>query len=174
MRTKILILFSTTLILLLPLSVNATGEKIDWQVISGGGHMNSTSTNYGVSGTVAQTAVSEGGSTNYTVKHGFWQIFSGAPVDNCCMAWGTPGDANKDNNVNLTDILDAISYVYVVPLGEPQAADGCNALYDVNGDGLAWETPVVNLTDILNMISHVYVVPLGEPVLCCPPGCQVP
>ena len=98
----------------------------------------------------------------------------GDACSDCCMAWGTPGDANKDNSVNLTDILDAISYVYVNPLGEPQAADGCNALYDANGDGATWDSPNVNLTDILNMISHVYVVPLGDPALCCPPGCQYP
>jgi len=168
------ILLTVLLILLLPVMAFSTGEKVDWQVISGGGIMNSTSTNFGVSGTVAQTAVSESQSTNYKVKHGFWNIFLAPPIDNCCMAWGVPGDPNKDNNVNLTDILDAISYVYVVPLGEPQAADGCNALYDANGDGLAWETPIVNLTDILDMISHVYVAPIGDPVLCCPPGCLTP
>ena len=95
-------------------------------------------------------------------------------TDNCCLDWGIPGDEDKSGGVNLTDILDAISYVYVLPLGEPQAADGCNALYDVNGDGTTADNPNVNLTDILDMISHVYVVPLGEPVLCCPPGCMTP
>ncbi len=93
---------------------------------------------------------------------------------NCCLAWGIPGDADKSTQVNLTDILNAISYVYVDPVGEPQAADGCNALYDVNGDGVSWQNPTVNLTDILNMIAHVYVEPLGVPVLCCPPECQYP
>ncbi len=95
-------------------------------------------------------------------------------VTNCCLDWGIPGDADKSTQVNLTDILNAISYVYVDPVGEPEAADGCNALYDVNGDGASVDNPIVNLTDILNMISHVYVEPLGDPVLCCPPGCQYP
>jgi len=167
------LLLAVLLIVLIPALVFATGEEINWQVISGGGSMNGTSTNYRLSGTVGQTATGSGTSTGYGLLHGFWQTFD-PQIDNCCMAWGTPGDANKDNNVNLTDILDAISFVYVVPLGEPVAADGCNALYDANGDGLTAETPNVNLTDILNMISHVYVVPLGEPVLCCPPGCLYP
>jgi hypothetical protein len=95
-------------------------------------------------------------------------------VRNCCTAYGIPGDANGDGGVNLTDILNAISFVYVEPLGVPAAFNGCNSLYDVNGDGANFDTPNVNLTDILNMISHVYVVPLGEPVLCCPPGCITP
>jgi len=95
-------------------------------------------------------------------------------VQNCCLDYGIPGDEDKSGAVNLTDILDAISYVYVNPLGEPQAADDCNALYDVNGDGGSAYVPNINLTDILDMISHVYVEPLGEPVLCCPPGCVYP
>jgi len=98
----------------------------------------------------------------------------GDVCDNCCLEYGIPGDPNKDSNVNLTDILNAISFVYVNPLGEPQSIDDCDALYDVNGDGLTVDTPNVNLTDILDMISHVYVIPLGEPVLCCPPGRQYP
>jgi len=98
----------------------------------------------------------------------------GDVCENCCLDYGTPGDEDKSGAVNLTDILDAVSYVYVSPLGEPQAEDGCNALYDVNGDGAEWENPIINLADILDMISHVYVEPLGEPVLCCPPGCSYP
>jgi len=116
--------------------------------------------------------------TGYQINHqgGFFDAFVLKLTydDNCCIDYGKPGDADKSGMVNLTDTLDAISYVYVLPLGEPQAADGCNALYDVNGDGTAVDIPNVNLTDILDMISHVYVVPLGEPVLCCPPGCMYP
>ncbi len=93
---------------------------------------------------------------------------------NCCLAHGTPGDATGDGSVNLSDILDAISYVYVDPLGEPAAYQNCNALYDVDGSGATHELPEVNLTDILAMISHVYVAPIGQPVLCCPPQCQIP
>jgi hypothetical protein len=110
----------------------------------------------------------------YDVEYFGVGMIAQAPIANCCVAWGKAGDANKDNAVNLTDILNAIGYVYVVPLGSPQAADGCNALYDANGDGASSETPNINLTDILNMIGHVYVVPLGQPVLCCPPGCIIP
>ena len=173
MRSVKLPLLAAIIIIMLPLIALATGEEINWQVISGGGSMDGSSTNHRLSGTIGQTAVGEGGSTNYGLKHGFWQVFGGG-TGNCCLDWGTPGDANKDNSVNLTDILNAISYVYVDPLGEPQAADGCNALYDVNGDGTTVENPNINLTDILNMISHVYVEPLGEPILCCPPGCLTP
>ena len=93
---------------------------------------------------------------------------------NCCLAHGIPGDANGDLSVNLTDILNAISYVYIEPVGDPPAFNGCDALYDVNGDGTSADDPIVNLTDILEMISHVYVEPIGDPILCCPPECQIP
>ncbi len=138
--------------------------------------LDGTVTNYGL---VVQATYGEKWSKFYS-KEGpmglrpyLEMYFPGGP-DNCCLDWGTPGDADKSGTVNLTDILNTISYVYVNPLGEPQAADGCNALYDANGDGSSAENPNINLTDILNMISHVYVEPLGDPVLCCPPGCLIP
>jgi hypothetical protein len=93
---------------------------------------------------------------------------------NCCLEHGMPGDATGNYVINLSDILNAISFVYVAPLGQPAATGGCNALYDVNGDGISVLSPVVNLDDILNMIAHVYTAPIGEPVLCCPPGCITP
>ena len=70
------------------------------------------------------------------------------------------GDVTEDLDVNLTDILNMISFVYVEPIGEPALLPPMAG--DVNKDGLK------NLTDILNLISYVYVVPLGDPPLYCP------
>ena len=71
------------------------------------------------------------------------------------------GDVDNDDEVNLTDILNLIDFVYVEPIGEPALLPPESG--DVNNDG---ET---NLTDILALISHIYVNPIGEPELVCPP-----
>ena len=68
------------------------------------------------------------------------------------------GDPNDDGIVNLTDILDLISCIYVDP--EASYCPGILRGGDVNCDGAA------NLTDILNLIAFVYVEPIGEPEPC--------
>ncbi|UCD17104.1 MAG: thrombospondin type 3 repeat-containing protein [Candidatus Zixiibacteriota bacterium] len=98
----------------------------------------------------------------------------GDACENCCLFWEIPGDANSDGAVNLLDILHIIEYTYVEPIGEPVNPAGCNALMDVNGDGLAMNDPIINLLDILALIDNVYVDPIGEPALCCPPDCLTP
>jgi lamin tail-like protein/dockerin type I repeat protein len=70
------------------------------------------------------------------------------------------GDVNADDVINLSDILDLISCVYVEPVGEPAPQPAGSG--DVNNDGS------MNLTDILNLIAYVYVEPIGDPVLTCP------
>ena len=88
-------------------------------------------------------------------------------VDNCSSDTLTIGimsykcgDVNADNAVNLSDILDLISYVYVEPIGEPEPFP--SQAGNVNSD------VTTNLADILKLISHVYVEPIGEPILECP------
>jgi len=68
------------------------------------------------------------------------------------------GDPNGDGTVNLTDILDIITCVYVTP-----GVTECEATIrggDADCDG------VTNLTDILELIQFVYVIPIGEPTPC--------
>jgi len=176
MRKEITGLVVMVLLLLGAVSVMAVeraGEEINWQVISGGGSVNGTSTNYILSGTIGQTAAGFGSSASHTVLHGFWQDF-GTGSDNCCMDWGVAGDANDDLVINLLDILQIISFVYQDPVGDPPNPHDCNALLDCNGDGATVDTPVINLLDILAMIEHVYQEPAGTPAMCCPPGCQMP
>ena len=82
------------------------GEEINWQVISSGGGINGTSTNYQLSGTVSQTAVGSGTSTTYGLSHGFWQEFGGGGAVVDC------GDANGTPPINILDITYLINYVY--------------------------------------------------------------
>jgi hypothetical protein len=50
----------------------ATGEEVDWQVISGGGENNGGSTNFGLADTVGQVATGAGSSSDFGLRHGFW------------------------------------------------------------------------------------------------------
>jgi hypothetical protein len=84
----------------------STGEQVNWQVISSGGDIGGTSTNFGLSGTAGQTAVGAGSSTNFGLSHGFWQE-SGGDVCDC-----VPGDANNDGSVNVGDAVYVIAYVF--------------------------------------------------------------
>ncbi|MEW5796218.1 MAG: hypothetical protein AB1772_07630 [Candidatus Zixiibacteriota bacterium] len=59
----------------------AEGERIDWQVISGGGDRQS-SASYILNFTVGQTATGTVASSNFRVKQGYWQDF----VQSCCVA----------------------------------------------------------------------------------------
>ncbi|NIP41716.1 MAG: hypothetical protein GWO41_12640 [candidate division Zixibacteria bacterium] len=129
------------------------GEEINWQVLSNGGTEGS-STNYGLKGTVSQTAVDQGTSTNYKLKHGFWQIFatSGGPCQGEC------GDANDDASVNVSDAVWIVNYVFIGG-SEPLPVLACG---DANTDGS------VNVSDAVWVINFVFVG--GGPPSTCSPG----
>ncbi len=129
------------------------GEEINWQVLSSGGTEGS-STNYGLKGTVSQTAVDEGSSTNYKLKHGFWQVFatSGGPCQGEC------GDANFDLSVNISDAVWIINYVFIGG-SEPQPVLACG---DANSDDF------VNVSDAVWLINYVFIG--GDPPGNCSSG----
>ena len=130
------------------------GEEINWQVISNGG-TEGTSANYGLKGTIGQTAVGIGGSTNHGCNHGFWQIFiTGGPCQGKC------GDANNDSAVNVSDAVHIINYVFIG--GDPpepyQAGDtNCDA--------------AVNVSDAVWIINYVFI---GGYNPCDPDGDEIP
>jgi hypothetical protein len=128
------------------------GEDIDWQVVSNGGTEGS-STNYGLRGTAGQPGVDQGTSTNYKLKHGFWQISStgGGPCQGRC------GDANNDGSVNVSDAVLIINYVFIGG-SEPQPVLACG---DANTDAS------VNVSDAVSIINYVFIGG-GAPGNCSP------
>jgi hypothetical protein len=101
------IMRSMIVCLILLLGSVAIGADIDWQVISNGGDVGGNSTNFKLSGTVSQTAVGIGSSTNFGLGHGFWQEVPGNGPAGCI-----PGDANNDLQVNVGDAVYVIAYVF--------------------------------------------------------------
>ncbi len=147
MKFKTIMYIGFTIILISFIAVYAgdkSGEEINWQVISGGGSQNGTSTNYVLSGTVAQTAVGGGSSTNYGLNHGYWQDFGGGGVVCDC----TPGDANGSPPTNIFDITYMISYLYK---GGPAPTPYPICSGDPNGLGCT-----CNIFDITYLISFLY------------------
>jgi len=116
-------------------------EDINWQVISSGGDMGGVSTNYILSGTVGQTAVESGSSTNYGLSGGFWPN-SNIMTDDC-----SPGDANDDGQVNVGDAVYLIAYIFKGGPA-PQPYETCNG--DANCDCQA------NVGDAVYIIGYVF------------------
>ncbi len=83
----------------------ATGEEINWQVISSGG-TKGTSTNFGLNGTVGQTAVGTGSSTNYGLSHGYWQEFGGG---GCC---NKRGDVDGGGEIDVGDLTRLVCFLF--------------------------------------------------------------
>ena len=142
-----------------PVAGKLTGENISWYVVSSGGTDYGFSGDYYLSGTVGQTSVGTATNGTYTLHNGFWQDFGGGSSGNCCIDWGTPGDANSDHAVNLIDILYLIAYKYNTPPG-PNNPNDCDELLDANGDN------AVNLIDILYLIAYKYNTPPGPAPVC--------
>lgn len=117
-----------------------TGEEINWQVISGGGDIGGSSTNFQVSGTVGQTAIGSGVSVNFGLYNGFWLA---SDVECDCL----PGDANGDGEVNVGDAVYIINYVFK---GGPPPTPYTTCSGDANGD---CET---NVGDAVYIINYVF------------------
>jgi hypothetical protein len=126
----------------------ASGEQINWQVISGGG-TRGTSVSYSLNGTLGQTAAGSAGSISYRINQGFWQAFS------CCIK---AGDANNDTKVNVGDAVYMINYVFKA--GTPPV---CKDQADANHDCK------LNVGDAVFLINYVFKS--GTPPLC---GCVGP
>jgi len=121
----------------------AIGEQIGWSVISAGA-TNGASTNFALKGTVGQTAVGEGSSTNYVLRHGFWQAFAGG---SCCT--GIRGNVNDDGNdqVNVADLTYLVDFLF---RGGP--APACLEEANVNGD----PSEQVNVADLTYLVDFLF------------------
>lgn len=107
----------------------ATGEQINWQVISSGGGRGS-STSFILATTIGQTAVGFGGSTNYGLRHGFQQAFGGG--GGCC---DNRGDVDHSGGVDVGDLTYIVDYLFRG--GPPPVCDesGYYAEADVDNSG---------------------------------------
>jgi hypothetical protein len=68
--------------------------------------------------------------------------------------WFLRGDANGDWNINVTDVVYLINYLFLIPPGpapEPLETG------DVNCDG------AINVTDVVYLINYLFLVPPGPP-----------
>ena len=109
---KILKLFISPLIILLMLFATGltdskAGEEINWQVISSGGSLGS-STNFILNGTVGQTAVGVGSSASYGLSHGYWQTLESS---GCCTLRGDVAEP-KDDMVLVNDIVWLVDFLF--------------------------------------------------------------
>ncbi len=131
-----------------------SGEQINWEVISNGG-TDASSTNYRLEGTASQAAVGESFSDNYRLKHGFWQIFNSSTLP--CQ--GRCGNVNGDEDVNISDAVYIINYVFIFGSPEPLPVLACA---DVNSDA------DVNVSDAVYAINFVFVFGSPAPGDCSP------
>ncbi len=109
----------------------ADDYTILWYVVAAGG-TNSTSDNYRLRGTAAQTAVGEVQSPLYRVHQGFWQNLV-AP----CLA----GDADGSSSVTISDAVYLINYIFA---GGRPPVTACGG--DPDGNGMITVSDVVFLT----------------------------
>lgn len=141
------------LLVLLPQAASAqyvqrAGERLKWQVISGGGTTVGSSTNYRLATTLGQTAAGPGTSTHYQVNQGFQQNFGGGSY--LC------GDANGDGAVDISDAVYLIAYIFSGgPAPSPLLAG------DANCDG------AIDISDAVYLIAYIFS---GGPAPCA--GCK--
>jgi len=104
-----------------------SGEEINWQVISSGG-TDGASTNFQLSGTVAQTAVGAGSSPHFLLSHGYWQDFDTTGSGPCDCE---PGETNADAAINIFDVTYLISHLYMSgPAPIPYALCNGDPIYE--------------------------------------------
>ena len=133
------------------ISEPATGEEINWQVISSGG-TEGTSSNYILQGTTGQTAVGLGTSASYGLSHGFWQEFGGGT---CCNHDGIRGDVDYNMGLNVADLTYLVDYLFKG--GDPPP---CDIEGDVDASG------GINVADLTYMVDYLFKG--GPPPEICP------
>jgi len=142
------------------------GEQIKWQVISSGGNRSSSS-NYVLDATVAQTAVGAGNSANYGLSLGFWQDFG---AGGCCIL--RVGNANAlgtyPNEVTISDIQLLVMAKFISSLPCEQNLS-CLTEADVNQSGGANpKCSDVTISDIQTLVNHLFIAgPANAPLKSC-------
>lgn len=115
-----------------------TAFEIPWTSINGGGELASTSTNYKIRATTAQSIIGESQSTNYKMGIGFW-------FGTGLFCTAKSGDANGDNKLTLPDIITLVNHVFKGAVKPNPACRG-----DANNDNK------ITLPDVITMVNHVF------------------
>ncbi len=123
------------------LAEGRSGEQIKWQVISSGGAKGS-SASFQLSGTVGQTAVGYGSSTNYGLSHGFWQQFG---PTTCCNHDGIRGDVDMSGSINVSDVTYLVYYLFRHGPEPPCSEEG-----DVDGNS------AINVADVTYIVYYLF------------------
>ena len=116
-----------------------TVYEIDWTSINGGGELASTSTNYKIRASTAQSVIGESQSINYKMGIGFW-------YGQGLFCTNKPGDVDGNRSWTLTDIVGLVNMVFK---GAVKPTPLCRA--DANGTG---GNPT--LTDIVYLVNKVF------------------
>ena len=116
----------------------ATGEEINWQVISSGG-TEGASTNFSLKGTLGQTTVGFGESPSYGLSHGFWQTFG------CCTGIRGNVDGDGSDAINVADLTYLVDYLFFSGPAPP-----CLEESDVNGSG------AINVADLTYLVDYLF------------------
>ncbi len=119
----------------------ASGEEINWQVISSGG-TEGTSANFALKGTVGQTAVGFGSSPSYGLSHGFWQEFGGG---GCCVVIRGNVDGDEADACNVADLTYLVDYLFFDGPAPPCTEEG-----DVEGSG------AINVADLTYLVDYLF------------------
>jgi len=94
-----------------PLQVlqSRTGEQINWQVLSGGGGL-STTTALQLFSVIGQTAADESASGTLRLQHGFLQNFGS---QGCCVGVTGNIDCDPGSVVDIADLTVLIDYLFI-------------------------------------------------------------
>ncbi|HUV65636.1 MAG TPA: dockerin type I repeat-containing protein, partial [Sedimentisphaerales bacterium] len=123
----------------------ASGEQINWQVISSGG-TRGASTSFILSGTVGQTAVGYGSSVSFGLSHGFWQEFGEI---SCCVGLTGNVDGDPQGIVDIGDLTFLIRYLFIPPTVPPDCMEEAN----IDGD----EAGVIDIGDLTALIDYLFI-----------------
>lgn len=88
----------------------AAGERIDWDVISGGGEFASQG-NHQLDGTVGQTSVELFSDGDYRLSSGFWQQFSNPLI--CCNDVLGNVNCGADHAIDIEDLTVLIDHMFI-------------------------------------------------------------
>jgi hypothetical protein len=130
------------------------GETINWQAISSGGIILSSSTGYQMSSTVGQTGIGNSSTVAHEIGHGFWPNPFGS--GSCCV--GQTGDANcaGGDEPDISDIVRVIDYLYL-------SKDPLCCLEEADATGNGGEPDV---SDIVRLIDYLYLETHTPPAPC--------